>query len=79
MVRRMPRSVGLHALRVGRRLVAGHLVVVADRGGAAADGAGLAAAVGEAGEVGGDDALVRRQGVAPLARHQAAKSRQSAA
>jgi len=32
---------GLHALGVGRRLVAGNLVVVADRGGAAADRAGL--------------------------------------
>jgi hypothetical protein len=52
----------LHSLAAGRRLMPRHLVVVADRGGPAADGAGLAAAVGQAGEVGGDDAHVRWQG-----------------
>jgi hypothetical protein len=53
---------GLDGLAAGWRFVAGHLVMVADGGGAATDGAGLAAAVGEAGEIGGDDALVRWQG-----------------
>ena len=59
--------------------MAGQLVPVADRGGPAADGAGLAAAIGEPGEIGGDDADVRRQGCGAAEAHQAAKSRQSAA
>jgi hypothetical protein len=61
MVRRMPQDCP-DALAAGWRLVAGHLVVVADRCRPATDRAGLAAAVGEAGEVGGDDPLVRWQG-----------------
>jgi hypothetical protein len=52
---------GLHGLAAGRWLVAGDLVVVADGGSAPTDRAGLAA-VGQAGEVGGDDAHVRWQG-----------------
>ena len=57
--------------------MAGDLVVVADRGGPAADGAGLTAAVGEPGQVGGDDAPVCWQGCGAPETHQAAKSRQS--
>ena len=53
-------------LLVGWRLVAGELVVAADGGCPAADGAGLAAVAGQAGEVGGDDAHVRRQGCGAL-------------
>ena len=53
---------GLHGLTAGWWLMAGHLVVVADGGSTAADGAGLAPAVGETGQIGGDDANVRWQG-----------------
>ena len=42
--------------------MAGDLVVIADGSGASTDRAGLAATVGEAGEVGSDDPLVRWQG-----------------
>jgi hypothetical protein len=53
---------GLHSLAAGRRLVAGELVPVANGSRPTPDGTGLAAAVGEPGEVGGDDPLVRWQG-----------------
>ena len=52
----------LDGLGIGRRLVAGELVAVADRGGPSADGGRPAAAVGEGGEIGGDDPDMRRQG-----------------
>ena len=50
------------ALAAGRWLVPGHLVVVADRGGAATDRAGLAAAISKRGQVGRYYADVRWQG-----------------
>jgi hypothetical protein len=52
---------GLPRLARRRRLVAGQLVVLADGGAPAADGAGFEAVAGQGGEVGRDDADMGRQ------------------
>ena len=49
-----------HPLLVGRRLVAGDLVPVADGGGLAPDGGRFAAAISEPGQIGSDDANMGR-------------------